>query len=228
MNIATVSSLGEMYNSVGIVSQTIIAIGVMVGFWQFFKTMRFKKIEKAVELAKFYKDNVLNNNSDIINAYADYNILFDINKFQYKYLKYFDYRDVEKYGIHNFLKIINSVKDDKVTSVVSDTLNNLEYFALNFNRKLANEDAIYQSIHQSYIQFVELLCIDICNANLEPNDDLKYYTNVIKLYNLWKEKSESRSRKIEQLKANSRQKKENDEISKAKKIDKMVYDASNA
>lgn len=228
MNIATMSNLSGVSNCVSIVSQVIIAVGVIVGFWQFFKTMRFKKIEKAVELSKFYKDSVLNNNSDIINAYIDCDIIFDINKFQHNYLKYFDYRDVEKYGIHNFLKIMNSIKDDKVMSIVSDTLNNLEYFALNFNRKLANEDAIYQSIHQSYIQFVELLCVDICNANLEPNDDLKYYTNVIKLYNLWKKKSEARRRKIERLKANSRQKKENDEISKAKKIDKMVYDASNA
>lgn len=228
MNIATMSNLSGISNSVSIVSQVIIAVGVIVGFWQFFKTMRFKKIEKAVELAKYYKEYILINNSKIVDIYTKHGMLNEADSFRKNCLEFFDYRDAKKYGYYRFLSIIDLNTDENDLSLISDTLNNLEYFAMNFNRKLASEKAIYQSIHQSYIKFVELLYVYVCYANLTENDDLKYYTNIVELYDTWKIKSEKRKSQFDKLKREAVAKKYNNEKLKSKKMDKILYDASNA
>lgn len=72
--------------------------------------------------------------------------------------------------------------------MVQDVLNNLEYFAMAFTHKTADESVIYQSLHNSYISVVRLLYYDISSNNRDGES--KLFTNVIELYNIWKEKSE--------------------------------------
>ena len=58
-------------------------------------------------------------------------------------------------------------------------LNNLEFFAMHFMNDVANEEIVYRSLHKTYI--------DICLNNVK--DGSKLYTNVIALYNKWKERA---------------------------------------
>lgn len=75
----------------------------------------------------------------------------------------------------------------KFTTMVQDILNNLEYFAMAFTHKTADESVIYQSIHATYMSAVKLLYYDISINN--PKGESRLFTNVIELYNLWKDRT---------------------------------------
>ena len=55
-----------------------------------------------------------------------------------------------------------------------------------FNTGIADEDTVYQSLHQSFLSIIKVLYVDIATRNQTGKD--KYYTNIIKLYNNWAEK----------------------------------------
>ena len=66
-------------------------------------------------------------------------------------------------------------------------LNKLEWWSMNFIQKLADEDIVYQSLHQMYLKTCELLYFKIVRYN-EGDTTEKYFTNVIALYVMWKER----------------------------------------
>lgn len=68
-------------------------------------------------------------------------------------------------------------------TAIADALNLLEYLCMNFNTNIADEEVIYQSLHQTFFSTINLLYYRIANINLTGKD--KYYTNIIKLYNKW-------------------------------------------
>lgn len=65
-----------------------------------------------------------------------------------------------------------------------DLLNKLEYFSMYFTCNLADEKMVYQSLHQIYLSIVKELYGWIVMAN-DTNGKDRYYTNIIKLYNIW-------------------------------------------
>lgn len=88
------------------------------------------------------------------------------------------------------LKIVNSKMNEKYLHnfwcMAFDFLNKLEFFSMNFKSKLADEEVLYQSLHQTYIAAVKILYVEIARMNAQPED--KYYTNIITLFNNWKDK----------------------------------------
>lgn len=80
----------------------------------------------------------------------------------------------------------------RFSMMVQNILNNLEYFAMAFTHETADESVVYQSLHGSYMLAVKLLYYDISSNN--TNGESKLFTNVIELYNCWKEKAESQKR----------------------------------
>jgi len=62
-------------------------------------------------------------------------------------------------------------------------LNSLEWFAMNFTKNIADEDAVYQSLHQVFISCIQYLYYFISNINETAYG--KFYTNIIELYNIW-------------------------------------------
>lgn len=79
---------------------------------------------------------------------------------------------------------LSQVVNSYMAKEVSGLLNNLEYFALYFTHNAADQSVVYQSLHQSYIEIVEAMYYNIANSNRDHSE--KTYTNVIKLYYLWK------------------------------------------
>ncbi len=67
---------------------------------------------------------------------------------------------------------------------ITALLNNLEYFAMGCQYGLADEEMLYQPLHQTYISQVQLLYFYICRNNITNED--KVYTSLIWLFNLWK------------------------------------------
>lgn len=71
-------------------------------------------------------------------------------------------------------------------NIVTDILNNLEFFAMHFSHGTADESVVYQSLHQTYLQIVYMLYYNI--AILNDMEASRYYTNVIELYKNWDER----------------------------------------
>lgn len=74
-------------------------------------------------------------------------------------------------------------------NIVTEILNNLEYFAMHFTHETADESVVYQSLHQTYLIMVYVLYYNI--AIMNEMDASKYYTNVIELYKNWNIKDEA-------------------------------------
>lgn len=66
---------------------------------------------------------------------------------------------------------------------LDNTLNTLEYFCMYFNSGVADEETVYQSLHQSFLSMVKILYFRIAYVNETGKD--KYYTNIVELYNKW-------------------------------------------
>jgi len=80
-------------------------------------------------------------------------------------------------------------------------LNSLEWFSMNFTKNIADESAVYQSLHQTFISCIRYLYYFIAIKNKTASE--KLYTNLIELYNLWNtrlaEKSEEEVAKLKEV-----------------------------
>lgn len=69
-------------------------------------------------------------------------------------------------------------------NLVSDVLNELEYLCMSLSSQAAGSKYVYQSLHQTFLRTVRLLCVHIAMSNNKTYSD-KFYTNVIHVYNEW-------------------------------------------
>jgi len=77
-------------------------------------------------------------------------------------------------------------------------LNKLEYFSMAFVHNVAEDDVVYQSLHQSFIKTVKLLYALIALRNEPPYD--KFYINTIDLFLSWRKRQEADKDKYIKLK----------------------------
>jgi hypothetical protein len=84
----------------------------------------------------------------------------------------------------------------------ANLLNQLEWFGMNCRYGLADEELLYQSLHQTYLNIVWVLYPFISRSNT-CNED-KHYTNVAWLFDKWygrlcgiKEKAEKKKKKYQ-------------------------------
>lgn len=238
--LANETALNGINDVLQIVSNLFVVSGVFIAVWQYVSTSRSEitkykseRVQKAIELSGYYKDNILCNMSFLIKVYKDTGILEVVNGVRPS--KFHDFDEVElkdNYSdsqIEQIAKIINSEEflksvmeigelfdftnglterrvsksgDETIVetvinssklhhsfmdSIVMRTLNNLEYFAMHFTHKVADESVVYQSLHSTYLDMVRILYYNIAinNKMVKP----KLYTNVIELYNIWNEKA---------------------------------------
>lgn len=97
------------------------------------------------------------------------------------------FRSYTKVGEDGKIQIINGafLRTD-FEQEISGLLNELEWFAMNCKYGLADEEVLYQSLHQTYISTVWLLYFFISQEN-ENNED-KLYTNVSWLFLKWRDR----------------------------------------
>ena len=74
-------------------------------------------------------------------------------------------------------------------NIVTEILNNLEFFAMHFSHEIADESVVYQSLHQTYLEIVYALYYNIAIKN--EFRESKYFTNIIELYEKWNTKDKS-------------------------------------
>jgi hypothetical protein len=219
-------SIMETLEVVSIISNFVfsfvLAVVGVLGYRYYLAISKSNKKEKAIELAKFYKDNVIDRLSIVEQAFKDLHLDEYVKKFNRIRHRSFDQTDLVAITYEETLKYIKAPFQNEVSNLISDILNCMEYFALNFTNGIADSDSIYQVIHQHYIETVETLSIDICVANI-GKDEFKYYTNIIALYNEWKDISLHRQKLIDEAKGNALDKAKIANMKAKEDINKILY-----
>ena len=251
------AALENVYYLSQIMASIFVMLGTIIAIWQYILSSRDSaknrereyqlhekeifemekdRIQKAIDLAGYYKDNILQNTILIKHVYEMVGIKEILNKINFQNITHFDIYELEgNISIDDRNAILKAPADKKMTDALiqmseiiknwddckevsineeegklvrkmtveknailykfqmqlNEILNNLEFFAMHFIHGTADDSVIYQSLHQSYIETVQLLYYDI-SANNIPGES-KLYTNVIELYNKWvKEANEQR------------------------------------
>lgn len=234
-------SIAEMlYYCTQIVATLFIVAGVIFAGFQYYisesnnhKKFQAEQIQRAIDLAEYYKDNVLNKYSLIKFVYEQTEIINVLQKANFNSFKEFDMAEAKELYSENDLKKIKTIykskkfvdtiilansifmfnnsiqkeEDGKINEseklrlwsvfmkdYVSDTLNDMEFFAMHFTHKTADESVIYQSLSQSYLEIVRTLYYNIVKSNETAVS--KYYTNVIELYEIWKDRTDEAQKEI--------------------------------
>lgn len=73
-------------------------------------------------------------------------------------------------------------------NIIVDVQNDLEYFSMYFNSHLAESDVIYDSLHQTFTDYVKLLYPFIAEHNSRALHSRKFFSNTKRLYIDWTSK----------------------------------------
>ena len=93
-----------------------------------------------------------------------------------------NYTKVDKGGK---IEIINGIYlQQEFTQEVFALLNELEWFAMNCKYGIADEELLYQSLHQTFLSTVWMLYFFISDRNINNED--KLFTNIIWLFTKWR------------------------------------------
>ena len=213
-----------------------VIAGVVIAVWQYYistqaiiHSSEHAKIEKAIQLAQYYKDHIIKLSKPVTYVYGHTEIATILNSIDTDKFNDFDKKECEKIFTkeqnkalksvlydQNFVAAVmqavkifslngildasiegvdeknhtikvntNQVANSFMDLIVTEIMNDLEYFAMNFTHKLADETVVYSSLHQTYIEIMQLLYYQISQMNDAVGE--KYYTNAIELYKTWKE-----------------------------------------
>lgn len=242
-------TLEKVYFLSQIVASCFVAIGALIAVWQYYLSSKAEiarynneKVQKAVDMAEYYKDEILTNYGLLKDVFEETKLKNIICKVkignmeafdQYELKELFDEDTVqeirEKLSSAHFAdKILESIRkrgfretnviiddiikkreDDKgyilskeeikevsviyTNRVVNETLNRLEYFSMNFTHGTADESVVFASLSPTFLEIVQLLYYNIAINN---NERAHYFSNVIKLFNIWKEQTEEKKKRI--------------------------------
>jgi len=186
---------------------------VITAFWsmyQFTKSKTLKQQEKASEIARDFANNliermglisdVLMPNQEIKNMIKNIDTsklkqftvvemleIIDDNKCFEKFHNIVNSKNTQK----RYVKILNTRYnefeqqrfDSFFPLLIENTLNKLEAICINISSQAAGSQFIYESLHQVFLNTIEILSIFISNSNMSNVD--KYYVNIIYVYNMW-------------------------------------------
>lgn len=125
---------------------------------------KLKKIQNTVKFSEV-----------IANANAIYNL--GLNDELIKLCRKHDCTKFEQKQISTFLG-----------KLITNILNNMEYFSMHFTHNVADETVVYKSLHQTYIKLVKMLYYHIAIKN-PLSTTTKYFTNIIELYKIWNDRA---------------------------------------
>jgi|GEM_PF-3275325 len=186
----------------------IVAISTLVLYYfeyrkgreEFKKAGERQRAEKAVEIAKHFAKAILPQifemhdliAADLFRRKAWEKIITKLNLV-------FD-RD-EAYGLvgaEELQEIASDYRDPKNEQKydkISDLLNQLEAISIEFNKNIADEETVYQSLHGVFILTMQQLYLDIAlnNAGVRQGPE-KLYTGCVELYKKWRKRQYERTR----------------------------------
>lgn len=131
------------------------------------------------------------NREEMLSIFTEKEIIEAITALQVSYLVS-NYKPIKESDSKSRGEKIEYSPKDKVEAVdifnksVTELANSIEYFSINFNSGIADEDTVYQSLHGIFFKCVEMLYIFMFYSNERESDRL--FSNTSKLYVKWKGK----------------------------------------
>ena len=209
------------------ISTVGLIVAAVWAIYQFDKSTNRKQQEKASEIAQDFANNLVERFAIISNvllknqeiqrmlikqsehSIRDFttieiiNIIKDKNCFN-KYNQIINSKKTQSRYKSILNKLYTKSEQEKFDShfplLVENTLNKLEAICINISSNAAGSEYIYNSLHQSFLQFIEILSIKIASSNHNNVD--KYYTHIIQVYNMW---NNQKSKDIDKLNKTKRQ-----------------------
>lgn len=190
----------------------IIAIVTFISVLLFYIDYRSRKskerAEKSINIAEEFANSIIPKLSIIFGYFEKTKLNKMLNTVKFINFTDFDADELlELYSediINNYKEILSKNKtivlDNKnvnIEDVIILTLNQLEHMCMYISTKVADERYIYNSLHQQFLKAISLLYISISLINTDNKD--KYYTNIIEVFNIWKNKyikCEKKERKV--------------------------------
>lgn len=245
-------ALENVYYMTQILASMAVIFSALIAVWQYSLTAKAErnkfdndKIQSAIELAEYYKDNILNRyaflkevfdkngiSSYLRNIEVEKMVDFDADELRIimpqeqvekikRILSSTDFNKsvieiVQKRGIEYNTEIERIIeekeeeldqKDNEIiriyflNEIVNKTLNNVEYFAMNFTHNISSEIVVYSSLSATYIDMIQILYYNIAKNNC--NDENRYFTNAIKLFDIWKNRKLEKRKGLRELKRKS-------------------------
>lgn len=188
----------------------ILGIVAFVSVLLFYIDYRYRKnkerAEKSIKIAEQFAKEIIDPLSFIYAIFEKYGIDKLILKAKFTEFEDFDIDELNTIysseDINSYKELISKCNSElkglRISNIINVTLNNLEHMCMNIVTKVADEKYIYNSLHQQFIRVINLLYIHISLTNIDNKN--KYYTNIIYVYNIWKNKYIKAEEKEKKLK----------------------------
>lgn len=208
-------------NAIAIGGFLLTIISILSVYFDYRHRKNKEVAEKAIDMAKYFMEEILTGLTILEIQYKKEGIDGLIKKYKFFEFEDFDLEELKSlFSNQEIQEISKKINDTKITlknsngeslevsiiSFASDLLNKLEYMCMSITSGVADDSYIYDSLHQTFLSTVQLLYVHIAERNINEKD--KFYRNVIKVYNKWKNKY---------LKEQSKEERINNRIEKNKK-----------
>ncbi len=189
-----------------IVADLAVILGGIFALYQYCKQKKLNRISDAIDIAKYFATDLVDVSGYICALFHGDNCIHgiiekhleDIKNAKYftkqKYFNMFTEEERKKYD--DFLKTKISRGGDKYVylgRMIQDVANELEHCSIRFNSGLADDKAVYQSMHQVIFELFPYMYPFISRINENTTD--QYYTNLCELYLRWNKIREKSIRK---------------------------------
>lgn len=178
-----------------VILATITFISVLLFYIDYKNRKDKERAEKSIKIAEQFANSLIPKLSIICNIFEKTKLENALNRVKFIQFENFDKDELEelykKEEIDFYNKTISGTvtidgKSISLATLIMETLNELEYISMYISTNVADEKYIYNSLHQQFFKAISLLYISISLINTDVKD--KYFTNIIKVLDIWKKK----------------------------------------
>ncbi len=208
-----------------IIALIVAVISVIVFYIDYRSRKSKERAEKSILIAKNFAEDIIVKTSLIAEIFREKKLTEIITKVKFSSLEDFTVEELKSLYVENDIYKYYEILEDmdnssdkffdetSISIFIGKLLNSLEYMCMYIATEVADGEVIYNSLHQTFFNTIHLLYIFIASSNNDNKD--KFYTNIIYVYNKWKEtyikackKEEKYMRKLENNESRMIQKKE--------------------
>ena len=182
-------------NIINIVIGVITFLSVVAFYIDYRNRKNKERAEKSIKIAEQFANSLIPKLSIICSVFKKTKLEDTLNKVKFIEFETFDNDELDKLYQKEEIDFYNTVIsgtvsiDDKevlLSNLIMETLNELEYVCMYISTNVADEKYIYNSLHQQFFKTVSLLYMSIALINTDVKN--KYFTNIIKVLDIWKKK----------------------------------------
>lgn len=179
-----------------IIANIAVISGAIFAIIQYSKQKRLTKVTNAIDIAKHFANELVDKCSFFLTcvyADSDINNMLEKHREDIEHARYFNKTEVEKIFTNEEIEMYNKficknfeVNDRlkiNLKGLLQDILNQLEHCSISFNSGIADDNAVYQSLHQTL--FLLMPSAYPLIASINDNIIDQYYTNLCDLYVRW-------------------------------------------